>query len=289
MPIELTPAKCPCCGAELMLNENMESGYCQYCGSKILVKAAVAFQKVIVEGTVKTKASDFTIKAGVLERYNGEDIDVVIPSNVVIIGEEAFKDCKALRSVKIPEGVTEIEKYAFAYCPNLISVEIPNSVTTIGHYSFYGCRSLKAITIPENVTEIGNRAFRDCDNLTDVYLFGKSSTAFFDHSQKMDVEDSNRTFTHLERLIINGVEYCGEYRFLPWGSPIRHKLETQEEEAQRRIDEEKRRKAEEQRRIEEEKRRQEQIASWKSAGLCQHCGGKFRFGKCKDCGRKKDY
>ena len=40
---------------------------------------------VSIEGDVKITQTDFTIRAGVLEKYNGSDIDVVIPDNVVAI------------------------------------------------------------------------------------------------------------------------------------------------------------------------------------------------------------
>ena len=43
-------------------------------------------------------------------------------------------------------------------------------------------------------------------------------------------------------------------------------------------------------RIKNEQKRIEQQNSWKKQRLCQYCGGSFNlFGKCKNCGRKKDY
>lgn len=92
------------------------------CGSRIIVKAAIAFQKIMIEGTVKTKATDFKIRAGMLESYNGEEVDVTIPSNVIIIGPEAFKNCIGLKSVTIPESVAKIGRCAFYRCENLTSI-----------------------------------------------------------------------------------------------------------------------------------------------------------------------
>ena len=51
--------------------------------------------------------------------------EVVIPSCVTTIGDEAFKRCYDLRSVTIPD-----------------------SVTTIGDFAFYGCTNLQSMTIP---------------------------------------------------------------------------------------------------------------------------------------------
>ena len=170
MSIELIPAKCPCCGADLMINENEKFAFCQYCNSRILVQAAVAFNKVMIEGTVKTKTTDFIIKAGRLESYNGEDIDVVIPDNVIIIGEGAFNDCVGLRSVVIPESVSTIESKAFFGCSNLKSVSMPNSVKLLGGSAFFGCYNLESVTIPDNVRKISEGAFIGCSSLTKVII-----------------------------------------------------------------------------------------------------------------------
>ena len=70
---------------------------------------------------------------------------------------------------------------------------------------------------------------------------------------------------------------------------VKHVQEKAAEE--RRIAEEK---AAEERRIAEEKARQKaaQQANWRTAGLCQHCGGElkgFFSKKCTVCGKPKDY
>lgn len=39
--MKLVSAMCPNCGAKLELDENMEKGFCMYCGSQILVQDAV--------------------------------------------------------------------------------------------------------------------------------------------------------------------------------------------------------------------------------------------------------
>ncbi len=189
-----------------MLNENMESGFCQYCGSKILVQAAIAFQKVVVEGTVKTRATDFTIRAGILEAYNGEEIDVIIPSNVFIIGYKAFMDCVCLRSVTIPDSVTEIGVFAFWGCHNLSKVNIPNSVKKIGEKAFMGCRSLTSIVVPDSVTEIGPEAFRECSRLTSISLPG------FDADKAYRVIDGCNEITDLTISSTNYMQFYSSNR-----------------------------------------------------------------------------
>ncbi len=92
-----------------------------------------------------TDEQDFTIRNGVLERYEGDDKVVTIPEGVTCIGEGAFWGCSKLRRVTIPE-----------------------SVTSIGKNAFWGCSSLRDINIPEGVTSVPASAFMNCPNLTDI-------------------------------------------------------------------------------------------------------------------------
>lgn len=126
------------------------------------------------------------------------DTDIVIPSTyegvpVTRIGDEAFKDCTSLTSVKIPNSVLGISQSAFYGCRGLTSITIPASVegiyfgafskctsltsivfeensklTGIANEAFYGCTSLTSITIPAGVTYIGKCTFGKCESLTSV-------------------------------------------------------------------------------------------------------------------------
>ena len=102
--------------------------------------------------------------------------DIVIPEKITVdgveysvtrIGYEAFRECKALTSVKMP-SVTIIDSNAFEHCSNLTSVDMP-SVTSIDVQSFEGCSSLTSVDMPL-VTSIGNVAFWFCSSLTSVAM-----------------------------------------------------------------------------------------------------------------------
>ena len=140
--------KCELCGSsDLIKKDGLFE--CQYCGTKYtLEEARNLFTDAIVSisGDVKTKASDFTIKAGVLEKYNGESTIVDIPDNVKIICKECFKDL-IIETVNIPNSVTTIGESAFYGCSSLTSVTIPDSVKTFGEDIFYQCSSLD----PQNI------------------------------------------------------------------------------------------------------------------------------------------
>ena len=195
--------RCELCGNNQLIKKD---GFfqCEYCGTKYTLEEAkklIISGSVQVEGDVKTKDADFIIKAGTLERYNGESTvvtipgnvkkigkitsgeykvkgafeglsieKVIIPDNVTYIGHDAFRYCSSLTSITIPDSVTSIGNSAFSGCTSLTSVTIPDSVTSIGAYTFSGCTSLTSITIPNSVTSIGSNAFNGCTSLTSITI-----------------------------------------------------------------------------------------------------------------------
>ena len=72
-------------------------------------------------------ASDFQIRNHILIRYSGSDEKVIIPKDVVKIGEDAFKGCDEVKHIEIPEGCLEISKGALD-CKNLKTVVLPSTL-----------------------------------------------------------------------------------------------------------------------------------------------------------------
>ncbi len=109
--------------------------------------------------------------------YTGADLlDIEIPSEingrpVTGIGEEAFKACATIKSVKIPESVTYISNYAFYDCDALTAISIPKSVKTIGMGAFQNCSELTSVTLTDSVVTIGDFAFLNCEKLETIELF----------------------------------------------------------------------------------------------------------------------
>lgn len=135
---------------------------------------------------IRREKGDFETTAdGILKRYRGHDINVMIPDGIREIGDSAFVDLKGvermlmddeeydapeMETLVIPEGVEKIGDYAFAYCMNLQSVEIPDSVKSIGARAFEGCESLKEVRLPEGLEEIEEFTFFLCENLKSIAI-----------------------------------------------------------------------------------------------------------------------
>ena len=138
-----------------------------------------------------------------LIKYNDNDSHVILPKNVQIIGDGAFKG-KNLTSIVIPESVTEIGHYAFQGCKNLTSLYIPKSVEIIGDYAFKGCKKLNSIEIPTSVKRIGRGA---CDytaicRINDGHEFEDKKNIRGDTADFLNVAtlDEIRTNTSLDEI-----------------------------------------------------------------------------------------
>lgn len=61
--------------------------------------------------------------------------ELVLPSNIEVIGDDAFEDCLSLSSVTLSDNLTSIGNNAFRRC-KISSVTIPSGVTIIGSGAF---------------------------------------------------------------------------------------------------------------------------------------------------------
>ena len=103
----------------------------------------------------------------------GADSDaeaITIPFGVTGIGESAFTNHTALRSIAISDSVTSIGNYAFDNCSSLNGVILPNSVTSIGKSAFTRCKSLESITLSDSISTIPAGAFESCDSLRSIII-----------------------------------------------------------------------------------------------------------------------
>lgn len=114
--------------------------------------------------------TEFVIEDGVLIVYNGDDSNVIIPSDVKKIGYRAFYGNRKIYTVILPEGITNIGTEAFAGCENLDTINIPDSITDIGVRAFAECYMLEEIDLSNRLYSIESETFLNCKNLRIVIV-----------------------------------------------------------------------------------------------------------------------
>lgn len=178
--MSLVPAKCTQCGANIEINDTMDAGICPFCNTAFVTEKAIKNYITNVNNTYNVMADnvnfsltkDFEIRGGTLIKYNGENVNVVIPKNVYVIGKEAFAGLVALRSVEIHEGVREICESAFDSCESIESISLPDNLEIIDKNAFRNCFNLETVRFGKGIKFIGDYAFSNCVNLNNFRFPG---------------------------------------------------------------------------------------------------------------------
>lgn len=128
-----------------------------------------------------------------LLQYLSNAKEVTIPSDIVAIGDEVFRDCLRLEKINIPKSIKYIGKMSFfgtswlnhfrssqqtVVINNLLVdasscgeyFEIPKNITRVCGWAFANNYSLKDVKILNDKTIIDEFAFRNCINLKSVTL-----------------------------------------------------------------------------------------------------------------------
>ena len=101
--------------------------------------------------------------------FGGAAESVSLP-NVTAVGQSAFAECAALRSVTLSDKLTALGAGAFDGCTALEMIVLPEGIGRIEELTFRGCNSLTEISLPESLTYIGQMAFADCSSLEEIAL-----------------------------------------------------------------------------------------------------------------------
>ena len=125
-----------------------------------------------VSGAKWRKQGAFEGHDEIIEVYFAND------SQISIIGEDAFKNCRNLRKIVIPSSVKLIESGAFEGCERLEEVifaddcsdVVIEGATAERSGAFGNCVSLRAIRLPKGIKDLGDGAFKGCTNLVDIYV-----------------------------------------------------------------------------------------------------------------------
>lgn len=117
------------------------------------------------EGSKITQILDTTFKF-----CSGLKDEIILPSGITSIGNEAFFSCTRLEGIILPEGLTKIGKNAFDSCQSVVNFTLPQTLKTIGDEAFRSCFAVSTITIPVSVTSIGRLAFIGCTSLSEIHI-----------------------------------------------------------------------------------------------------------------------
>ena len=145
----------------------------------------------------------------VIVGYKGNKTDLIIPSGVTEIGENAFSNegdtnRNTFTSIKLPSTVTKIGDNAFRRNGYVQSIEIPDSVTSIGGFAFVDCQKLKEVILSANIDIIAEQLFLGCADLKTIKIPDNVKT----------IGDGAFSSSGIENIEIpKGVEEIGEWSF----------------------------------------------------------------------------
>ena len=284
--MSLINAICTNCGAHLKVESNKEAAICEYCGSAFIVEKAIKNYNFVNNNKINAEVvnifgrneSDFVIRAGCLEKYNGVSTDVVVPNSVnriypsafvrsgitsiVIpdsvkeIDQEAFCDCSKLKKIEMPNGIIKINSCLFKGCSSLETVVLPNTVIEICSEAFRDCVSLKSIVLPEHLNKIGFYAFYNCSSLTEITIPESVTTIECYDSLYERYAPAFGRCVNLSTIYVLSNE--PKFSLGCFAGSIAY---------------------------------DDLVKKWKTNNLCSYCGGSFNFWgkKCKVCGKSKNY
>ena len=113
-----------------------------------------------------TSNPDFVIENGVLTGYKKAATDttnkeIVIPASVTKINANVFYQYKYIEKVTFEQGslLQEIGENAFKECTALKTIELPEGLQIIGIEAYRGCSAVTEIKLPTTIKYIYKRAF----------------------------------------------------------------------------------------------------------------------------------
>ena len=157
--------------------------------------------KLAIDSNSKYASKDglCLIDNGKLILFIGKDLtEYTIPESVTSIGEEAFKDCSNLKSVKVSN------KDCYDYFKNKVAniafyganaSDDGRCLIIDGKLERFSTKGITEYTIPESVTSFGEEAFKDCSNLKSVKVANKYC---YDYFKKLGVSDITFAVSTLE-------------------------------------------------------------------------------------------
>ncbi len=121
----------------------------------------------------EANAEKVTITDGVLMGIDASVegvVDLREKTEIVKIGEGAFKSKTKITYVMLPKTVETLAAGAFEDCTALKGVSISSRITEVGERAFKGCTALTQVALPNSVTSIGANAFQGDSRLFMLHM-----------------------------------------------------------------------------------------------------------------------
>lgn len=118
--------------------------------------------------------------------------------NVLVVGENSFKDYADIETLYIDEGVEVIKAGAFQNCTNLKNIYLPKSIKKIENRAFSGCIQLENVAVDGNIVSLGEEVFEN----TNIKCIKANSDELRKYAEKNNIiyiENKNKV-TYLEIL-----------------------------------------------------------------------------------------
>ena len=160
------------CGVSLTWSFNSATGLLSIAGSGSMTNFSSA------EETPWFKFKDSILSV----EFNGENIEIgnhafeglnissIDLTNVISVGDCAFKNCKNIQGLVDGSNLTWIGEGSFENCSNITSIYIGSNVTYIGDYAIKDCSNLTSIVVAEKTKFDGNINLKGVNNSITIII-----------------------------------------------------------------------------------------------------------------------
>jgi hypothetical protein len=132
----------------------------------VLDLSEAVFLDNAIPNNAVTSSSTFGKSAAAGATTNGMAFTtVILPDNLVSIGERAFLNALKLKHINLPDGLKRIYTGAFQGCAEMELNSLPESITNLGVSAFNGCKKISLTSLPSGLTSLPNYAFSGCSNM----------------------------------------------------------------------------------------------------------------------------
>ena len=151
-----------------------------------------SLSSITIPKTVSTIEKDYLFRGAFRGCASLKKVIFEEGSALTSIGDYSFYGCSSLEEISFPDGLKTIGEYAFTENTALKTVVFSDSITSIGQNAFCDCSSIEGIAFGAELTSLGDDAFRGCTSLKELKTDSKLSSiperGFYDCNKLQSAE-----------------------------------------------------------------------------------------------------